>query len=314
MLYLILVLFGFFLLVKGSDFLVDGSKNIAQKLKVPEIIIGMTIVAIGTSLPELLVSTTATIENHADIAIGNIVGSNISNLFLILGSCTLIKNLKFHKETIYYENFFMLFTSILLFFFGINYDGNKMNVINRKEGIILLIFCFLFLFYNVVMAINKKEEEIEKKEEKNTFLSIISIVIGIIALKVGAEIVIDNITILAKMIGISEKIISLTLVAFSTSLPELMTSIAATKKGDIDIAIGNVIGSNILNILLIIGVSSILCPITYSLSYNKDMFILIGGTLLFTIYPFIGKKEEMTKWKGLLFVGIYFIYVLNLIV
>ena len=116
------------------------------------------------------------------------------------------------------------------------------------------------------------------------------------------------------MIGISEKIISLTLVAFSTSLPELMTSIAATKKGDIDIAIGNVIGSNILNILLIIGVSSILCPITYSLSYNKDMFILIGGTLLFTIYPFIGKKEEMTKWKGLLFVGIYFIYVLNLIV
>ncbi len=314
MLYLILVLFGFFLLVKGSDFLVDGSKNIAQKLKVPEIIIGMTIVAIGTSLPELLVSTTAAIENHADIAIGNIVGSNISNLFFILGSSALIKNLKFHKETIYYENFFMLFTSILLFFFGINYDGNKMNVINRKEGIILLIFCFLFLFYNVVMAINKKEEEIEKKEEKNTFLSIISIVIGIIALKVGAEIVIDNITILAKMIGISEKIISLTLVAFSTSLPELMTSIAATKKGDIDIAIGNVIGSNILNILLIIGVSSILCPITYSLSYNKDMFILIGGTLLFTIYPFIGKKEEMTKWKGLLFVGIYFIYVLNLIV
>ncbi len=314
MLYSILVLFGFFLLVKGSDFLVDGSKNIAQKLKVPEIIIGMTIVAIGTSLPELLVSTTAAIENHADIAIGNIVGSNISNLFFILGSSALIKNLKFHKETIYYENFFMLFTSILLFFFGINYDGNKMNVINRKEGIILLIFCFLFLFYNVVMAINKKEEEIEKKEEKNTFLSIISIVIGIIALKVGAEIVIDNITILAKMIGISEKIISLTLVAFSTSLPELMTSIAATKKGDIDIAIGNVIGSNILNILLIIGVSSILCPITYSLSYNKDMFILIGGTLLFTIYPFIGKKEEMTKWKGLLFVGIYFIYVLNLIV
>ena len=251
----------------------------------------MTIVAIGTSLPELLVSTTAAIENHADIAIGNIVGSNISNLFFILGSSALIKNLKFHKETIYYENFFMLFTSILLFFFGINYDGNKMNVINRKEGIILLIFCFLFLFYNVVMAINKKEEEIEKKEEKNTFLSIISIVIGI-----------------------SEKIISLTLVAFSTSLPELMTSIAATKKGDIDIAIGNVIGSNILNILLIIGVSSILCPITYSLSYNKDMFILIGGTLLFTIYPFIGKKEEMTKWKGLLFVGIYFIYVLNLIV
>ena len=314
MLYLILGLFGFFLLVKGSDFLVDGSKNIAQKLKVPEIIIGMTIVAIGTSLPELLVSTTAAIENHADIAIGNIVGSNISNLFFILGSSALIKNLKFHKETIYYENFFMLFTSILLFFFGINYDGNKMNVINRKEGIILLIFCFLFLFYNVVMAINKKEEEIEKKEEKNTFLSIISIVIGIIALKVGAEIVIDNITILAKMIGISEKIIILTLVAFSTSLPELMTSIAATKKGDIDIAIGNVIGSNILNILLIIGVSSILCPITYSLSYNKDMFILIGGTLLFTIYPFIGKKEEMTKWKGLLFVGIYFIYVLNLIV
>ena len=162
MLYLILVLFGFFLLVKGSDFLVDGSKNIAQKLKVPEIIIGMTIVAIGTSLPELLVSTTAAIENHADIAIGNIVGSNISNLFFILGSSALIKNLKFHKETIYYENFFMLFTSILLFFFGINYDGNKMNVINRKEGIILLIFCFLFLFYNVVMAINKKEEEDRK--------------------------------------------------------------------------------------------------------------------------------------------------------
>lgn len=312
MIYFILILGGFFLLVKGSDFLVDGASNIAKKLNVPEIVIGMTLVAIGTSLPELLVSTTAALENHSDIALGNIVGSNISNLLFILGSCALIKNLPFNKETIYFENFFMLFISVLLFFFGINYDGKHVFMITRGEGTFLLILCFLFLFYNMVMAINSpKTEKNEKK--KNTILSLILILIGIISLKIGAEIVIDNVTILTKMLGISEKIISLTLVAFSTSLPELMTSISATKKGDIDLAIGNIIGSNILNILLIIGISSILCPITYSTSYNKDMFILIMGTLLFTIYPFIGKRGQMTKLKGIFFLIIYFLYVLSML-
>ncbi len=314
MIYLILVILGFFLLVKGSDYLVDGASSIAKRLHIPEIVIGMTIVAIGTSLPELVVSTTAALAAHSDIAIGNIIGSNITNLLFILGSCSLLKTLKFHKETVYYENLFMLISGILLFILGISSKIENMNFIGRGEGLFLLGLCFLFLLYNLCISLKNNSNNDEESVKKNIIFSIFKIIIGIIALKIGADIVIDNITYFAKMIGVSEKVISLTLVAFSTSLPELMTSISATKKGDIDIAIGNIIGSNILNILLIIGLTAFICPITYSITYNKDMIWLIISSLIFVIYPFIGKKNSMTPLKGLIFLIIYFWYVLTLLV
>ena len=208
----------------------------------------------------------------------------------------------------------MFISTILLFLLGNSSTIQNMNFISKGEGLFLLILCFLFLLYNLFISLKSGTEENTGEKMENIVISVLKIIVGIVALKIGADVVIDNITYFAKMIGVSEKVISLTLVAFSTSLPEFMTSISATRKGDIDIAIGNIIGSNILNILLIIGLTAFICPIGYSISYNKDMMWLIFGSLLFYIYPFIGKKKSMTFFKGFIFLIIYFLYVFKLIV
>lgn len=315
MIEIILVLVGFFLLVKGADYLVEGASSIAKKLKIPVIIIGMTIVAIGTSLPELVVSTTASLNNHSDIAIGNIVGSNIANLLLILGLCAVIKPLKFEKQTVLYDNIFAILVTSLFWFLGINYAEGKYGTITRYEGLLLLLFCFLFIIYNIYMAIKgKNSEELEENNKNNRILtSVIQIIIGICSLKIGGDLVVNNISFIAKALGISEKLISLTLVAFSTSLPELITSIAATKRGETDIAIGNIIGSNIFNILLIIGLSSFINPLEFSNLYNKDLLLLLISTILFAFYPLIGEKNKMTRKKGIIFLVMYIFYVISLL-
>lgn len=315
--YIILIIIGFVLLIKGADFLVDGASEIAKKFNIPEIVIGLTIVAIGTSMPELVVSLTSAIEGHSDLAIGNVVGSNISNLFLILGVCAFIRPLKFKKETVIFEIPITIFSTILLFFLCVNGVGGDRNVILRNEGFILLIGCVLFIIYNLIMSkkgddINKSEVIIEiETSNKNNFSmweSIFAIVIGIVGLKIGGDLVVDYSVEIARVIGITEKIISLTIVAFSTSLPELITSITATKRGDTDMAIGNVLGSQIFNILLIIGVSSSVRPIQYSVEYNFHIIFLMIGSIVLGLFPFLGKKGEMTRINGMLFTISYIVY------
>lgn len=318
---ILLIIFGFFLLIKGADILVDGSSNIAKKFHIPEIVIGLTIVAIGTSMPELMVSLNASIKGLSDISVGNVIGSNLANLLLILGVTSIIKPLVFKRETKLIESPFTLFITILFFIFA-NYSiFGDINVISRGEGIVLLLLCILFIIYNLIMAkkgneFDREKVKINKKEENkiNIWKSLIMIIIGIIGLKFGGDFVVENVRELAISFGISEKLVSLTIVAFSTSLPELITSITATKKGEEDMAIGNIIGSQILNILLIIGVSSVISPITYSISYNMDLYILIAASILFVLYPFIGKKDTMTRYNGILFVCIYILYMINLVI
>lgn len=319
----ILIIIGFILLIKGADFLVDGASEIAKKFHIPEIVIGLTIVAIGTSMPELVVSVTSALEGHSDLAIGNVVGSNIANMFLILGACAVIKPLIFKKETRLFEIPFTVFVTILLFFLCVNGSNNEINMITKEEGIILLIFCMLFIIYNLIMA--KKGEEFDKEEgiieiktndtnQSPVWESLFGIIIGIIGLKLGGDLVVDNSVEIARVLGISEILISLTIVAFSTSLPELITSIAATKKGETDMAIGNVLGSQIFNILLIIGTSAVLAPISYSKSYDSNIILLIIGTIILGLFPFIGKKNQMTRFNGLVFVIIYIIYLVSIVV
>ena len=318
--YILLILLGFLLLIKGADFLVDGASNIAKKFHIPELVIGLTIVAIGTSMPELMVSLNASIKGLSDISIGNIIGSNISNLLLILGVTSIISPLVFKRETKIFESPFTLIITIIFFLFA-NFSllGNDLKI-SRIEGIVLLLLCVLFFIYNFIMAKKGKEfdgdkTKISKKEEKkiSIFRSIILIILGILGLKLGGDFVVENVRKLALELGISEKLVSLTIVAFSTSLPELITSITATKKGDEDMAIGNIIGSNILNILLIIGISSVISPINYSVSYNIDMYLLIGASFIFMLYPFIGKKNTMTRFNGAIFVTTYIIYMILLV-
>lgn len=314
---LFLLVIGFLLLLKGADFLVDGASNVAKKFNIPEIVIGLTIVSIGTSMPELIVSTASAISGHSDMSIGNIIGSNLANLLLILGMCAIIKPLIFKKETKFIENFIAIFVTGVLFVFGNNSIGA--NMITRKEGIFLVFLCVLFIVYNIVMAKKGNEFdkntiiELEDRKKIPTFKSIVLILIGIVALKFGGDFVVDGSTYIAKVMGISEKIIGLTILAISTSLPELITSVTATRKGEVDMAIGNIIGSQIFNIVLIIGVSAIITPINYSISYNMDMTILIASTILFALFPFIGKKDEMTRANGVVFVGIYVMYMIWLV-
>ena len=314
--YIILIVIGFVLLIKGADFLVDGASGIAKRFNIPEIVIGLTIVSIGTSMPELVVSVTSALEGHSDIAIGNVVGSNLANLLLILGVCSVIKPLEFKKETRIFEIPFMIFSTILLFFLSINGTSAELNKITRIEGIILLAFCLIFIIYNFIMAkkgVNFDEDtfvEIHTCENKeiSIFQSLFGIVVGIIGLKLGGDLVVDNSVQIARLLEISEKLISLTIVAFSTSLPELITSIAATRKGDTDMAIGNIIGSQIFNILLIIGMSATLMPINYSTSYNSNIMLLIVSSIVLGIFPFVGKKNQMSRGNGALFVFTYFLY------
>ena len=307
--YIFFIFMGFYLLIKGADFLVDGASNVAKKFHIPTIVIGLTIVAIGTSMPELMVSSTAAIKGYSDMSVGNIVGSNIANLFLILGICSIIKPLKFQKNTELVENIVTIFATLIFIIFG-NYF--TINVITRMEGLIFLGCAVSFIFYNIYMAKRDVNSilEIQGTNEENIRIlkAIIYIIIGILSLKIGGDVVVKYVSKVAYLLGISEKIISITIVAFATSLPELLTSINATIKGEIDMAIGNIIGSQIFNIFLIIGTSAILCPIKYSKLYNFDILILLIGTIIFALFPFIGQKHYMTRFNGIIFVTIYTFY------
>lgn len=322
LIYILTIIIGFLLLIKGADILVEGASQIAKKFHIPEIVIGLTIVAVGTSMPELVVSLTSAIEGYSDLAIGNVIGSNIANLFLILGVCSTIKSLKFKKETRIFEIPITIISTILLFILCVNGYNQEKNIIMRSEGIILLGGCILFIIYNLIMAKKGDEFEQEKtlleiKTHENTKISVceclIGIMLGIIGLKIGGDLVVDGSVEIARIIGITEKLISLTIVAFSTSLPELITSITATKKGDTDMAIGNVLGSQIFNILLIIGVSATVSPINYSIEYNNHLIFLMIGSIILGLFPFVGKKNEMTRKNGIIFVLAYISYLVSLI-
>ncbi|MBO5349493.1 MAG: calcium/sodium antiporter [Clostridia bacterium] len=323
-LQIFLMIIGFILLVKGADLLVVGGSNIAKRFHIPEIVIGLTIVSIGTSMPELMVSLTSALQGHSDMSIGNVVGSNIANLLLILGICAVMKNLKFKKETKFIENPIALIVTIILFLLANNNFAGQANTITRAEGIILLILCIAFIIYNIIMA--KKGDEfdgistelviinIKMNSPRYLIKAILFVIIGIVCLKFGGDFVVNSASEIARAMGMSEKLISLTIIAVATSLPELVTSVVATKKGEIDMAIGNIIGSCIFNIILIIGVSAIIAPIAYSVSYNKDIIILMGATLLLILFPFTGKKDEMTKANGIIYLLAYLAYTINLIV
>lgn len=309
---IILILVGFVLLIIGAEILVNGSSAIAKKLRISEIIIGLTIVSIGTSMPELFVSTSSAIQGASDISIGNVIGSNICNLLLILGLSAIIKPVKFQKETKWIENpMSIIITLIFLVRCNINQD------INRIEGIFLIILFIAFLIYTVIMGKKSQDEgilEISLEDAKK--ISVVKnvglILLGIIGLKIGGDLVVENAKLVATALNISEKIIGLTIVAIGTSLPELVTSLTAAIKGDSDIAIGNIIGSNIFNMLLIVGTSAIIKPITYNVTYNFEIMILFIAMFLMLAFPFIKPKDEMSRTNGAILVMLYIIYMIIL--
>ena len=308
----ILIVVGFVLLIVGADVLVDGSSGIAKKFHIPEIIIGLTIVSIGTSMPELFVSITSALEGHSDMAIGNIIGSNLSNLLLILGLSATIKPVVFQKETRLYEIPMCLAVTVILMVFC-----NTGSGISRAEAIVLMILFCAFIGYTIYMGKKESQKdiiEIQTEENKNnsSIKNIILIILGILGLKFGGDLVVNNALNVANYFNLSEKLISLTILAIGTSLPELVTSVTAAIKGNSDIAIGNIIGSNIFNILLIIGTSSIITPIVYNSTYNFDFSILLISTIILSLFPVIPPKNEMSRFNGIVYLLIYALYMARL--
>lgn len=306
------LLVGFVLLIKGADIFVTGSSSIAKLLKVPSIIIGLTIVALGTSMPEASVSISAALTGQNELAVSNVIGSNIFNLLAVLGLCSIIHPLQVHKSILKKEFPFSIFITVLLFLFSIIKTNNQ-NIVSRFEGIILLMFLVLFISYTIYDALKNREESNEEDYKiMSPLKSCIYIVIGIVCIIFGGNLIVNSATQIATSFGISQTLIGLTIVAIGTSLPELVTSLVAAKKGESDIAIGNAIGSNILNILFILGSSSAIHPITINLFTIYDIIILIFVSII--SYFFAVGRKSIDRMEGSIMVAMYIAFNVFIIV
>ena len=299
----VILLVGFVMLIKGADIFVDGSSNIAKRFGIPSIIVGLTIVAMGTSAPELSVSVQSALAGMNDISIGNVVGSNIFNLLVVLGMSSIIGKLKI---TDYKNVIMMLLSSLIILLCSFN------GQLTRSEGIVLLLIFAGYIFNLVLKAIKDNNKTEENENVKPLFTTIVSCIIGLIAIVWGGDLVVESASAIAQQLGMSQNLIGLTIVAIGTSLPELVTSVVATKKGELDIATGNVIGSNIFNLLLIIGASVAINPMVVSTVAIIDIIFMVATIILFIILT--GKNESLDKVKGIPLILIYVAYIIYTII
>lgn len=303
---LLLLALGFVMLVKGADWFVEGSSGIADRFGIPQLVIGLTIVAMGTSAPEAAVSVTAALKGTADIAIGNVVGSNIMNVLIILGLAAAITPIAVAKTTVRYEIPFMLVITLLLMGFG--YLGGSVNL---WEGIILWVLFISYLLYMLWLAKTGQAESEEIEVKGSLWKLLAMVVIGLVLIVWGSDVTVDAATKLAKAFGVSDQFIGLTIVALGTSLPELFTSVSAAMKGKADIAIGNIVGSNIFNILFVIGTSALIIPVTFVSSFVVDCLVTVAAGVL--LWLFVFRKQKLTRIGGItMLVGYaaYFVYLL----
>lgn len=315
MLTYILFITGFFLLIKGAALLVDGSASIAKKLKISSIVIGLTIVAFGTSAPEFIVNIFASIQGNSEIAIGNILGSNIANILLILGISAIIYPITAKKNTVLKEIPLSLLAAVVLGLMANDMiiDGAGFSGITKIDGFILLSFFIIFLYYT--FGITKSDKDIVEEEIKvfSHFKSVTFIILGLAGLIIGGKWIVDGAVKIAEFFNISQSLIGLTIVAVGTSLPELATSAVAAYKKQSDIAIGNVVGSNIFNIFWILGASAIIRPLPFNTSSNGDIAMTIFASVVLFLVMFIGKKRVIERWQGAFMVITYVGYVVFLV-
>lgn len=302
-----ILLVGFVLLIKGADFFVEGSCAVAKKLRIPSIIVGLTIVAMGTSLPELAVSVTASLAGNNEIAVSNVVGSNIFNLLVVCGTCTLFAPLAINKGTLKFDFPLSIGCAILLFVMGI--IGMQ---VSRIDGVILLILFITYMAILVRQALKARANStVEENGENNkkdipVWLCIIYIIGGIVAIKFGGDFVVDGASTIAAKLGMSQTLVGLTVVAVGTSLPELVTSIVASRKGEVDMALGNVIGSNVLNILFILGTAGTINPMVFIQDNIIDVVVLIVTSLV--TYIFAWSEKKIVKKEGIAMILMYAAY------
>ena len=299
-------------IVKGSDMLVDGCVNLAKFLRVPTLVIGLTVVAIATGVPEIAISITSSIKESNGLLLGNLLGSNMFNILFILGLIALIKPLLVKREIIIKNYLFALLSCFVLFVISYDvYFGDEVyNVITRSEGILLLCFAGIFLYSTILGVMDENRLKVEKG--KFTYKDAIWILIGILMVAISAEVIVNSSVNISKWFGISENLIGLTVIAVGTNLPELVTSVVAVRKGEIDMAIGNLVGTNIYNIFLILGIAATINPIAISPASFMDIIILAITSII--VYIFIQHKKDISKMEGILMIGLYIVYIVYVVI
>ncbi|WP_319370629.1 calcium/sodium antiporter [uncultured Ilyobacter sp.] len=314
MLNLIFLLVGFIPLIYGANFLVDGSSSLAKRFNIPNIVIGLTVVAFGTSAPELVVNIFSSVQKTTDITMGNIIGSNIFNIAVILGVTSVMKNLNVKTNTTWKEIPMALLAAslVIIMINDVTIDRNKLSELSRIDGMVLISFFIIFLSYTLSMIKSGSFDEEITIKEYTLSKSVLLTALGLIMLVVGGKIIVMFAVKFAKSMGISERVIGLTIVSIGTSLPELATSVSAALKNNVDIAIGNVVGSNIFNILFVLGISSIIYPIPLLGGVNFDIAINIFLNLLLFLFVFSGKGRKIERWEGISFIAIYVFYLIYL--
>lgn len=303
---IILLIVGFVMLIKGADWFVEGVAGIAEKFGIPQLVIGLTIVAMGTSAPEAAVSITSALKGNAGITIGNVVGSNILNVLIILGLTAVITNVAIQKSTIRYELPFMLVITLVMI--GLGMTGGNINLV---EGIIMWVLFLVYMAYLFVMAKKGKQENEGPAEDRPIWKLLLMGVIGAALVVVGADFTVDGATVIAKTFGMSDRLIGLTIVALGTSLPELVTSVTAAKKGKADIAIGNIVGSNIFNILFVVGTTALVTPVIFESKFVIDTLIAFAAGIILWIG--VAKHKELRRPTGVVMLvayAAYFVYLL----
>ena len=305
---LLLLVAGFCLLMKGADWFVEGASGFADRFGIPQLVIGLTIVAIGTSLPEAAVSIAAALEGSADITIGNVVGSNIMNVLVILGLTSVICAIPVQKSTVKYEIPFVIIVTVILGLLGLFDD-----TVSRLDGILLWVLMAVYMGYLLKMAKKGTAPEEEKKEKKMpVWKMLLMVVVGAMMIVGGSKVTVDAATKLATIFGMSERFIGLTIVALGTSLPELVTSATAAVKGKSDIAMGNIVGSNIFNILFVVGTTAVITPVEYQATFLVDSLIAVGAAVL--LFLCVIRKKKLTRTGGMIMLlsyAAYFVYLIQ---
>ena len=316
MTYLLLII-GFIFLIKGAEFLVDGASSLAKKLKISNLVIGLTIVAFGTSAPELFVNLFASFNGTTDIAIGNIIGSNVVNTLFILGIAAVIYPLKVGSGTVWKEIPMSLLASIMVLIMAndLFVDGVDFNMLTRSDGLALIAFFIIFLYYTFGIA--QKSNADQEQSTIKTYSSWVSaglIVLGFLGLVIGGQWIVSGAVSIATSFGLSDALIGLTIVAVGTSLPELATSAVAAYKKNSDIAVGNVVGSNIFNIFWILGISSMIKPLPFKPALNFDLWVVVGASVLLFLWMFLGKRHTLERWQGAIFILLYIVYIATIVI
>lgn len=312
---IILLLLGFVLLIKGADFLVLGASALARRFSVSELVIGLTVVAFGTSTPELVVNMVSAYNGLNDVAFGNVIGSNIFNLVLIVGLSAAIMPIKVQRSTIIKEIPYSIIAAVVLLILANDhlYDESRPNAIGFIDAFILLSFFVFFIFYVFKNMKNDDPNIAVDRKDYSLPVTLLLILGGLAALVFGGQLSVNNAVDIANRIGISERIIGLTIIAAGTSLPELATSAVAAYRRNSDIAIGNVVGSNIFNIFFILGLTALIKPLPYQLKFNFDATVLIAGTFLLLFFTYTGRKTVIDRWQGIFLIVFYLGYTVWLI-